>query len=120
MREDNMLAVQPRQFVVTTKSDHKLEVYLNLARRMQLTGTDQLWVAEITYIRLKTEFVYLAVILDGFSRKVVGWSLERTLGSRRNPEDRARLERTKVSNQVPFCVEDKKSLSIQCRQYRHP
>ena len=82
MREDNLLAVQPRQFVVTTKSDHKLEVYLNLARRMQLTGADQLWVADITYIRLKTEFVYLAVVLDGFSRKVVGWSLERNLPSR--------------------------------------
>jgi putative transposase len=81
MREDNLLAVQPRPFVVTTKSDHKLEVYLNLARRMKLTGMDQLWVADITYIRLKTEFVYLAVILDGFSRRVVGWSLERTLAS---------------------------------------
>ena len=66
MREDNLLAVQPRQFVVTTNSDHKLEVYLNLARRMKLTGINQLWVADITYIRLKAEFVYLAVILDGF------------------------------------------------------
>jgi putative transposase len=82
MREDNLLAVQPRQFVVTTKSDHKLEVYLNLARRLKLTAIDQLWVADITYIRLKTEFVYLAVILDRFSRKVVGWWLERTLASR--------------------------------------
>jgi len=82
MREDNVLAVQPRQFVVTTKSDHKLEVYLNLARRLKLTGMDQLWVADITYIRLKAEFVYLAVILDGFSRKAVGWSLERTLATR--------------------------------------
>jgi len=82
MREDNWLAVQPRQFVVTTNSDHKLEVYLNLARRLKLTGVDQLWIADITYIRLKTEFVYLAVILDGFSRKVVGWSLERTLAIR--------------------------------------
>jgi putative transposase len=82
MREDNLLAVQPRSFVATTKSDHKLEVYLNLARRMKLTGMDQLWVADITYIRLKTEFVYLAVILDGFSRKVVGWSLEHNLASR--------------------------------------
>jgi putative transposase len=82
MREDNWLGVQPRQLVVTTKSDHKLEVYLNLARRLKLTGIDQLWVADITYIRLKTEFVYLAVILDGFSRKVVGWSLERDLSSR--------------------------------------
>jgi putative transposase len=82
MREDNLLAVQPRQFVVTTKSEHKLEVYLNLARRMKLTGTDQLWVADITYIRLKTEFVYLAVVLDGFSRKVIGWWLERTVNTR--------------------------------------
>jgi transposase InsO family protein len=81
MREDNLLAVQPRQFVVTTRSDHKLEVYLNLARRLKLSGVDQLWVADITYIRLKTEFVYLAVMLDGFSRKVVGWQLERTLGT---------------------------------------
>ena len=81
MREDNLLAVQPRQFVVTTKSDHKLEVYLNLVRRMKLTGIDQLWVADITYIRLKTEFVYLNVILDGFSRKVVGWRLKRTLAT---------------------------------------
>jgi putative transposase len=82
MREDNLLAVQPRQFVVTTDSDHELEVYLNLASRMKLTGIDQLWVADITYIRLKVEFVYLAVILDGFSRKVVGWALDRTLASR--------------------------------------
>jgi len=82
MREDNQLAVQPRQFVVTTDSTHELEVYLNLAYRMKLTGIDQLWVADITYIRLRVEFVYLAVILDGFSRKVVGWALERTLTSR--------------------------------------
>ena len=82
MREDNLLAVQPRQFVVTTDSDHQLEVYLNLASRMKLTGIDQLWVADITYIRLKSEFVYLAVILDGFSRKVVGWALQRTLARR--------------------------------------
>ena len=82
MREDNLLAVQPKAFVTTTDSDHGLEIYLNLARRMTLTGIDQLWVADITYIRLRTEFVYLAVILDGFSRKVVGWRLDRTLTSR--------------------------------------
>lgn len=82
MREDNLLAVQPREFVTTTDSDHALEVYLNLARRMQLSGIDQLWVADITYIRLQAEFVYLAVILDGFSRKVVGWKLDRALTSR--------------------------------------
>jgi putative transposase len=82
MREDNLLAVQPRAFVATTDSDHKLEIYLNLAGRMKLTGINQLWVADITYIRLLREFVYLAVILDAFSRKVVGWALERTLAAR--------------------------------------
>ena len=79
MREDNLLALQPKAFVVTTDSKHKFEVYLNLAKRLKMTGINQLWVADITYIRLKTEFVYLAVILDMFSRKVVGWALDRTL-----------------------------------------
>jgi len=82
MREDNLLALQPKSFHLTTHSNHKLEIYLNLAARMKLTGTNQLWVADITYIRLKAEFVYLAVILDGFSRKVVGWALDRTLAVR--------------------------------------
>ena len=82
MREDNLLAMQPRAFMVTTDSAHELEVYLNLASRVKRTGVNQLWVADITYIRLKTEFVYLAVILDSYSRKVVGWALERTLASR--------------------------------------
>ena len=82
MREDNLLAVQPKAFVVTTDSDHDLEVYLNLASRMKLTGVNQLWVADITYIRLKQEWVYLAVILDAFSRKVIGWELDRTLAAR--------------------------------------
>lgn len=82
MREDNLLAVQPRAFVVTTDAQHTLEVYLNLARRLTVTGINQLWVADITYIRLRTEFVYLAVLLDGYSRKVVGWALDRTLAAR--------------------------------------
>jgi len=82
MKQDNLLAVQPRAFVVTTDSKHELEVYLNLASRMKLTGINQLWVADITYIRLQAEFVYLAVILDRFSRKVVGWALDRTLATR--------------------------------------
>jgi putative transposase len=82
MREDHLLAIQPRTFVVTTDSDHELEVYLNVASRMKLTGMNQLWVADITYIRLKSEFVYLAVILDAYSRKVVGWALDQTLATR--------------------------------------
>ncbi len=72
----------PRAFLVTTDSDHEFEVYLNLASRTKLTGINQLWVADITYIRLKKEFVYLAVVLDAFSRKVVGWALDRTLAAR--------------------------------------
>jgi len=82
MREDNLLAVQPRAFVVMTDSDHALEVALNLASRLTLTGMNQLAVADITYIRLRAEFVYLAVLLDAYSRKVVGWALDRTLAAR--------------------------------------
>src|SRR5260370_33740405 len=70
MAEDNLLAVRARAFVVTTNSHHEFEVHLNLAGRMKLTGINQLWVADITYIRLQWEFVYLAVMLDAFSRKV--------------------------------------------------
>ncbi|MDP9339696.1 MAG: IS3 family transposase, partial [Acidobacteriota bacterium] len=83
MRDDNLLAIQPKRFVVTTNSKHNCEVHLNLASRMRLTGINQLWVADLTYVRLKGEFVYLAVILDGFSRKVVGWAVDRTLMSSR-------------------------------------
>jgi putative transposase len=82
MRKDSLLAVRRRRFLVTTNSNHSFEVHLNLARRMRLTGMDQLWVADITYIRLKAEFIYLAVILDAFSRKVAGWALDRTLANR--------------------------------------
>jgi putative transposase len=79
MRQDNLLCVRRRAFVVTTDSRHNLPVYPNLAREMKPTAVNQLWVADITYIRLRTEFVYLAVILDAFSRRVVGWALGRTL-----------------------------------------
>ena len=98
MRDDNLLAIQPKRFVVTTNSKHKCEVYLNLASRMTLTGINQLWVADITSVRLKGEFVYLAVILDSFSRKVVGWAVDRTLMSSRLTV--AALERA-VANRQP-------------------
>ena len=75
MREDNLLCVVKRNFVVTTDSAHGLRAYPNLAGSMILTGVDQLWVADITYIRLEEEFVYLAVILDAYSRRVIGWHL---------------------------------------------
>ena len=79
MREDNLLCLRQRKFVVTTDSDHGLPVYPNLAGDLVLTGLDQLWVADLTYIRLELEFVYLAVILDAFSRRQIGWALDRTL-----------------------------------------
>jgi transposase InsO family protein len=79
MREDNLLCLRRRKFVVTTNSSHDRPVYPNLARELVLTRIDQLWVADITYIRLETEFVYLAVILDAYSRRVIGWALDRTL-----------------------------------------
>jgi putative transposase len=79
LREDNLLCMRKRKFVVTTDSNHGRKIYPNLARAMVLTGVDQLWVADITYIRLRQEFVFLAVILDAFSRRVIGWALDRTL-----------------------------------------
>ena len=79
LREDNLLCLRRRQFVLTTDSRQGLTVYPNLAREIVLSGLDQLWVADITYIRLGWEFVYLAVILDAYSRRVVGWALEDTL-----------------------------------------
>jgi putative transposase len=76
MREDNLLCLRLRPFIpVTTDSRHGWRVVPNLARGMALSGLDQLWVADITYIRLREEFAYLAIVLDAFSRRVVGWAL---------------------------------------------
>jgi putative transposase len=79
MREDNLLCIRHKAFVVTTDSRHGLPIYPNLARQITPTTINQLWVADITYIRLRKEFVYLAVVLDAFSRRVIGWALGRTL-----------------------------------------
>ncbi len=79
MREANLLCRRRRAFVATTDSRHGLKVFPNLARDLVVTNIDQLWVADITYIRLPREFVYLAVLLDAFSRRVIGWALRRQL-----------------------------------------
>ena len=79
LREDNLLCVRKRKFVVTTDSNHGRKIYPNLAGAMVLTNVNQLWRADITYIRLREEFVFLAVILDAYSRRVIGWALGRTL-----------------------------------------
>jgi putative transposase len=81
MQEDNLLAIRTRKFVRTTDSQHPFEIFLNLAKRMELTAPNQLWVADLTYIRLQQEFVYMAVVLDAFSRRVVGWALNGSLRS---------------------------------------
>jgi putative transposase len=82
MREDNLLAIRHRKYILTTDSQHDYGVYLNLAARMQVTAINQLWVTDITYIRLRAEFVYLAVVIDRYSRKAIGWCLDRTLAAR--------------------------------------
>ena len=82
MGEDQLLALRRRQWVATTNAGHELQVYVNLARRMVLSVADQLWVADITSIRLAQEFVYVAVVVDGFSRRAVGWALDRGLHTR--------------------------------------
>jgi len=79
MREDNLLCVRRRKFLVTTNSNHGRKIYPNLARDLVLTGVNQLWIADLTYIRLREEFVFLAAILDAFSRRVIGWALDRHL-----------------------------------------
>ena len=76
MREDNLLRLRQKKFVVTTDSDHDWGFYPNLARDLTLTRTNQLWVADITYIRLREEFAYLAVVLDAYSRRILGWALD--------------------------------------------
>jgi len=82
MRQDNLLCLRRKAYVpATTQSDHGWKVYPNLARRMIPLAPDRLWVADITYIRLERAFVYLAVVLDAFSRKVVGWALADHLGA---------------------------------------
>ncbi len=79
MREDNLLCLRTRPFVHTTNSNHAFPLYPNLVPRLEVTGLNQLWIADITYVRLRLEFIYLAVVLDAFSRRCIGWCLDRHL-----------------------------------------
>ena len=81
MGEDNLLAVRRRKWILTTESRHDLPVFRNLAATMKLTGINQLWVADITYIRLRQQFLFLAVVLDAYSRRVMGWALDDSLAA---------------------------------------
>ena len=79
MRKDNLLCLRKKRWVCTTNSSHAYRVYPNLAKNLVVTHLNQLWVADITYVQLAREFVYLAIILDAFSRRAIGWALRRHL-----------------------------------------
>jgi putative transposase len=79
MQADNLLCLRKRRYVFTTDSRHTYAVYPNLTREWKPSGINQLWVADITYIRLRESFLYLAVVLDAYSRKVIGWALDNHL-----------------------------------------
>jgi putative transposase len=81
MRKDGLLCVPKAAFVNTTKSQHSFTVYPNLVPSLTINGPNQLWVADITYIHLRRELCYLAVLLDAFSRRVIGWQLDTHLGA---------------------------------------
>jgi len=98
MRQGALLCRRKRRFVTTTDSDHGFHVYPNLSKGIRLTGLNQLWLADITYIRLRREFIYLAALLDAFSRKVVGWALGKTLSTTLTLEA---LERAITNRQPP-------------------
>jgi len=118
LREDNLLSLRRRRFVTTTDSDHDFPVYPNLARRLRPNAPDQLWVADITYIRLQREFTYLAVILDVYSRRVVGWSLGRRLDSTL-AQDALKLA-VKVRQPRPGLIHHSdRGVQYACRDYIH-
>ena len=79
MREDNLLCIKKTFVPVTTNSNHNRRVYPNIAKDVEVTGINQLWVADITYIQLPKEFIYLGVIIDVGSRRCIGWDLDRTI-----------------------------------------
>src|SRR5258705_8184252 len=115
MREDNLLAFHRERHLPEDKV-RGTEIYLNLAARMKVSAPNQLWIADITYIRLKREFVYLAVMLDGFSRKVIGWALGRTLQTKLPLHA---LERAIANRQPPPGVVHHSDQGVQyaCGQY---
>jgi transposase InsO family protein len=80
LRNDNLLCLRKKAFIpVTTESRHGWRVWPNLTHGIKTSGINQLWVADITYVRLSEQFVYLAVVLDAHSRRVVGWAVENSL-----------------------------------------
>ena len=105
-----------RKFIATTDSNHGLSVFPNLIRGKVVTGLNQLWVADITYIRITTGFVYLAVILDVFSRRVIGWAISKTLDHRFTLD----ALRIAIKNRYPFfglIHHSDKGVQYACKEY---
>jgi putative transposase len=101
MRQDNLLCLKKKFKPVTTDSSHGLPVYPNLLKGAKITGLNQVWASDITYIQLLHEHIYLAVILDLYSRKCIGWELSRNINSQL------------VMNALEKALEDRWSKSIQ-------
>ncbi len=116
LREDNLLSLRKRHYVLTTHSRHPYYVYPNEAARLPLDGCNQLWVADITYIRLQEQFLYLAVVLDAYSRRVVGWELDDTLEARLAL---GALDRALADRPVPAGIVHHSDRGVQycCRDY---
>jgi putative transposase len=116
LRQDNLLCLRKQRFVTTTDAAHGLPIYPNLAAHLTLTGLDQLWVADITYIRLQREFVYLAVLLDAYSRRCIGWHVDRRL---HGELALVALQMALASRSVPFGLVHHSDRGVQyaCRDY---
>lgn len=116
MREDNLLCIRKRKFHTTTDSTHNHRIYKNLTRGFVPTKPNQLWVADITYIRLAEEFVYLAVVLDAHSRLVIGWALERTLEAKL-AVDALRMALDKRGTPAGLIHHSDRGVQYACNQY---
>jgi len=86
MREDNLLCLKKKFKPVTTDSSHGLPVYPNLIKNVQISAPNQVWASDITYVQLMHEHIYLAVIIDLYSRKCIGWDLSRNIRKTANHE----------------------------------
>jgi putative transposase len=82
MREHNLQPKRRRRFVATTDSDHDQPIFVNLTKDLVVDGPNRLWVADITYVAIAIGFVYLAVILDAWSRRVVGYAISQSIDAR--------------------------------------